>query len=70
MSRRGGFDATAGFFVTLLVLSLVLLALAYALDIPDVYRSWSTGECVRVHSPRPSHTCTNLPPRFRTVWVR
>ena len=34
--------------------------------LPDVYRSWSTGECVRVEGPA---SCGALPDRYHQIWV-
>ncbi len=42
----------------------------YALtEVPLVYRSWSTRECVRVE-PASAGDCDNLPDRYRTIWVK
>lgn len=48
----------------------VVLGLIAMYDIPEVYTSYSSGECVRVVSSNPKHTCKNLPERSETVWVK
>ena len=56
-----------------IVLFLCLLALVAAvvrfLDLPLVYRSWSTQECVKVE-PERAGTCEDLPDEYQIVWVR
>ena len=59
--------------VTLIGLSLWLLFLWFVcerfLDIPLVYKSWSTQECVKLE-PESAGTCEDLPDEYQIVWVR
>lgn len=43
-----------------------------SLDMPDVWYSYSTGDCVQVlnHNPEDKYTCENLPRKFNHVWVK
>ena len=38
-------------------------------EVPLVYRSWSTRECVGV-DPAEAGDCDNLPERYQTIWVK
>lgn len=45
------------------------------LDMPEVHRDWSSKQCVSVDDPAAIHrgqlpySCTNLPQRYKTIWV-
>lgn len=64
----------------ILVFAVVIGLLADAftswLDLPYIYQSWETGECIRVEDPaaesegRKPWTCDSLPERYELVWVR
>ena len=43
-----------------------------ALDMPDVWYSYATGECVQVlnYAEGDNYTCENLPRKFNHVWVK
>jgi hypothetical protein len=36
---------------------------------PDVHKSWSSKECVKVEHSK-AHDCDNLPKKYNTVWVQ
>lgn len=48
---------------------LFLLVKLWA-DTPLVYKSASSGECVRVDDPAQEHDCGNLPDKYELVWVK
>lgn len=60
----------------MVAIGLPLAALVSWLDLPVVHRSHSTGNCVQVEDPAAQHenrapwTCSNLPDRYETIWVR
>lgn len=64
-----------GHIITGIMIGVVSGGLVYAfltaLSLPDVWFSYSTGECVKVLNYEPSHnfSCENLPFRFYHVWV-
>lgn len=39
-------------------------------DMPIVYKSASSDECVRVDDPAGEHDCGNLPDKYELVWVQ
>ena len=39
-------------------------------DMPLVYKSWSTQECVKVEDPAGKYSCDNLPGRYELVWAK
>lgn len=39
-------------------------------DMPIVYKSWETQQCVRVDDPAREHDCGNLPEKYDLVWVK
>lgn len=55
-----------------LVTVMYLLFVEFALNIPEVHTSNSTGECVTVinYKAGDSYTCENLPPKYSHVWVQ
>lgn len=82
-SRLKKFLATLPYYVLVILplnvcLIVVLASLGYALlsvflDLPDVYMSNSTGECVRVveygtGAPEVKD-CSELPSKYNLVWV-
>lgn len=57
---------------TLLVVGLTtMLWLIASIDVshPDVHKSWSTKECIKVQNSK-AHSCENLPTKYNTVWVQ
>lgn len=63
--------AEIGFFLGTLALMAVIAAAAVLLDMPTVYRSQRTGQCVRVEQgPDTHYTCERLPPSFDLIEVR
>lgn len=44
--------------------------LVYTAPIPDVYVSYSTGECIEVKSKNDKYSCENLPEKYNHVWVK
>ena len=62
--------------VTGVVFSLMLGGFTYvvldAAELPDVWFSHSTGECVKVlnYADIDAYNCENLPSRFYHVWVK
>lgn len=63
-----------GFYVTTGVIALYALTtgLMFAAELPDVWFSHSTGECVKVlnYADGDAYNCENLPSRFYHVWVK
>jgi hypothetical protein len=60
---------TAGF--ALAMITGLVYAANMALSIPDVYVSYSTGECVKVvNYTDENFTCDNYPSKFNHVWVQ
>lgn len=56
-------------FVLLMVVALGKVLIDY-LDMPTVYESWSSRECVRVEAADGSPmSCDALPSKFHHVWV-
>jgi len=55
-----------------LVTLMYLLFVEFALNIPDVHTSNSTGECVTVinYDEDDQFSCENLPPKYNHVWVQ
>lgn len=43
-----------------------------SLDMPDVWYSYSSGECVKVlnYAEDDNYSCENLPRKFNHVWVK
>lgn len=39
-------------------------------NMPTVYESYSTGECVWVDSHNDEFSCDNLPPKYTRTWVK
>jgi len=57
--------------VAIAVFGVLFFALNYALSIPDVYVSHSTGECVKVVNYTDEvFSCENLPSKFNHVWAK
>lgn len=54
----------------LVALLLVLLGVRYYLDLPTVYESYSTQECVKVETPDGPGSCERLPKKYHHVWVQ
>ena len=48
---------------------LLLAVVASEASRADVYKSWSTKKCVKVHSTK-AHHCHNLPKKYNTIWVK
>ena len=46
--------------------------LIHAMTLPDVWFSYSTGECVNVlnYKENDMYSCENLPEKFNHVWVQ
>ena len=42
----------------------------WAVTLPVVYESYSTGECVRVDDPAGVYSCENMPTKFYHEWVQ
>ena len=65
-----------GYLVTGGMISGVVIALAFAINssiqLPDVYFSYATDECVKVVNYAEGHnyTCDNLPTKFYHAWVQ
>lgn len=66
---------TFGNIITGLMVGAVAGMLCYsfltALSLPDVWFSYSTGDCVKVlnYVEGDNYSCENLPSRFYHVWV-
>jgi len=57
-------------FVAVLASGALLWALYYAITLPVVYESYSTGYCERVDDVRGVYSCDNLPRRYHHVWTK
>ena len=60
--------------LTTAIVGTLVAGLAYAansaLSMPDVYISYSTGECVKVvNYTDEQFTCANYPSKFNNVWA-
>ena len=55
-----------------MVLGFSVSALETALDLPDVYWSNTTNECVGVvnYAKADDFSCENLPSKYNKVWVK
>ena len=62
--------------LSILIVCGLIIGLAWAMtsvaQMPDVYVSNSTGECVKVinYDERFDYTCENLPEKYNRVWVK
>lgn len=54
------------------ILCLFMNAVENAVNMPDVYVSYSTGECVKVlnYVEEDQYSCENLPSKYNQVWVK
>ena len=58
------------FVVVCSFLLLLMYAVGNALAMPDVYFSYSTGDCVKVvNYTDEQFSCENYPTKFNHVWV-
>jgi len=59
-------------FVGVIAGVVVFDAFFNALMLPDVWFSYSTGECVKVlnYADGDSYSCENMPSKFNHVWVK
>lgn len=59
-----------------IIVAAFFVSVDYAVDIPDVEFSHSTGECVQVHNypailfESHTYTCANLPVKYNHIWVK
>jgi len=58
---------TAGFIAGF---TIVIYLLNSALNMPDVYFSYSTKECTKVVNYGTMYTCDNLPEKYNHIWVK
>ena len=65
-------QVTAGYAMGVIELVAMFFALTTSLDIPDVYVSHSTDECVTVinYTDEDTYSCENMPERYNHVWVK
>lgn len=65
-------QATVGYAMGVIALVAMFFALTTSLDIPDVYVSHSTNECVTVinYTDEDTYSCENMPKRYNHVWVK
>jgi len=62
--------------ISIIIVCSLIIGLAWAMtsaaQMPDVYVSHSTGECVKVinYDERFDYTCENLPEKYNHVWVK
>jgi hypothetical protein len=54
---------------TVLILAAFGIMIKYAMDMPMVHISQSTGECVAVYTPEGDGDCDYLPVKYETVIV-
>jgi hypothetical protein len=57
-------------FAIIFFLLVVVILIIPVEPIPDVWVSYSTGECLAVNSVDHSITCDNLPRKYNKVWVQ
>lgn len=64
-------NAISGILFTSLIGAGFYIGLVSAMNMPDVYVSHSTNECVEVinYDSRFDYTCENLPDKYNHVWV-
>lgn len=53
-----------------LIAMVFLFAIKTWADMPIVYKSASTNECVEVDDPAGEHDCGNLPDKYELEWVQ
>lgn len=64
----------AGF--TVVAFASSVMAMDYAMSIPEVYKSYSSKECVEVKTypgfvfGKDKYSCENMPTKFDLVWVK
>ena len=52
------------------IVALAVLGVNYAMSIPDMEVSYSTGECVRViNYADTTYSCENQPQKYNHIWV-
>ena len=51
---------------------IMVYVVLFQLNIPDVWTSYSTGECVKVinYTEGDTYSCENMPSRYNNVWVK
>lgn len=54
-----------------IIAGFMCYAFLTAIELPDVWFSYSTGDCVKVlnYAQGDTYSCENLPKRFYHVWV-
>ena len=68
-------EYAAGFLATLVIAFGFFLAIDYAFSLPDVKKSYETGECIEVENypgtffNKEIYSCENMPEKFYLVWV-
>lgn len=53
-------------YITMFLIAIGLIK--SFLDIPVVYRSNASGECIRVDDPK--FSCNSLPKKYHTIWSK
>ena len=55
-----------------IAIAIFAYSVVYAMTLPDVWFSYSTGECVNVlnYKETDTYSCENLPEKFNHVWVQ
>lgn len=58
-------------FVVAVCVAVVIYLFLVMMSIPDVWFSYSTGECVTVvnYDENDNYSCENMPTKFNHVWV-
>lgn len=54
----------------LITMFIAFLSVRSCTSNPVVYISNATGECVRVESTDPAHSCHNKPDTYDVIWVK
>lgn len=49
--------------------AMLWLIVSAEINRPDVYKSWSSKECIKVEHSK-THDCDNLPKKYNTVLVQ
>ncbi len=71
--ERFAFGMFNGLMASIVLWVLIALLFGWVVklwaDLPIVYRSASTNECVAVDDPAGEHECGNLPDKYELRWV-
>jgi len=53
------------------IVALAVIGVNYAMSVPDMHVSYSTGECVKViNYTDTKYSCENQPQKYNHIWVK